>query len=356
VYLSSHPDDWQLFMNPNAFNDVKADYKTIFIHTTAGDAGSGTGRNNYYLARQEGSLRAIRFTVNAATGRKGSIDMNEEVIKINGHDILKCSYGNAVAIFLRFPDGGPGGNGYELHDFESLKRFYEGLEPQFSTIDGSTTYTSKQDFIETMAELFNSESAASDSIIFNLPDTDMTINAGDHTDHQYGSKFFQDVADKLPKTAVNLYLGYITQEKEANIAPEDFPIVVGTWGATTSGLADNFHPSTWDNTHNAWLDTQYVRRKPKSNQGLKSSAMPCFRIINETLFIGEQIRFEIKSNPSEAMNVLLYDSEGKRWFRKEITAADLPFIEIPTMGLRSGRYSVIVGTEGCYQENSVNLK
>ena len=43
-YFAAHQDDWQLFMNPSAFQDVIGNAaKTVFIHVTAGDAGLGTG-------------------------------------------------------------------------------------------------------------------------------------------------------------------------------------------------------------------------------------------------------------------------------------------------------------------------
>jgi hypothetical protein len=43
-YVVAHEDDWQLFMGLNAALDVPApDSKTVFVHTTAGDAGLGTG-------------------------------------------------------------------------------------------------------------------------------------------------------------------------------------------------------------------------------------------------------------------------------------------------------------------------
>ena len=43
-YFAAHQDDWQLFMNPTAFNDVAgAKTKAVFVHMTAGDAGSGIG-------------------------------------------------------------------------------------------------------------------------------------------------------------------------------------------------------------------------------------------------------------------------------------------------------------------------
>ena len=48
-YFAAHEDDWQLFMNPQAFDDVlDAKSKTVFIHLTAGDAGLGVGTAMVY--------------------------------------------------------------------------------------------------------------------------------------------------------------------------------------------------------------------------------------------------------------------------------------------------------------------
>ena len=71
VFLSAHPDDWQLFMNPNAYKAVEAGGPVLFIHSTAGDAGTGMGYDDYTLAREAGSLNAIRFMVNMAKGPRG---------------------------------------------------------------------------------------------------------------------------------------------------------------------------------------------------------------------------------------------------------------------------------------------
>src|SRR5688500_8171977 len=43
-YFGAHPDDWQLFMNPNAYYDVqKPSNKVVFAYVTAGDDGAGLG-------------------------------------------------------------------------------------------------------------------------------------------------------------------------------------------------------------------------------------------------------------------------------------------------------------------------
>src|SRR5512138_99975 len=65
-YFAAHQDDWQLFMNPSAFEDVAGGAaKTVFVHVTAGDAGLGTGtggrQHPYYLARENGASSAMRL-------------------------------------------------------------------------------------------------------------------------------------------------------------------------------------------------------------------------------------------------------------------------------------------------------
>src|SRR5262249_31234952 len=69
-YFAAHEDDWQLFMNPSAFQDViKSAAKTVFVHLTAGDAGLGAGlggrKHPFYLARENGAETAIRFMADA---------------------------------------------------------------------------------------------------------------------------------------------------------------------------------------------------------------------------------------------------------------------------------------------------
>src|SRR6188768_4072350 len=68
VFVVAHPDDWQLFMNPDAFHAMDEPHeKAVFVHVSAGDAGKVMGGEPtpYYLAREEGALRAIRFMANA---------------------------------------------------------------------------------------------------------------------------------------------------------------------------------------------------------------------------------------------------------------------------------------------------
>lgn len=261
VYVSTHPDDWQLFMNPNAYNDLQnPENKVIFLHTTAGDAGCGTGCTSYYKAREEGSLRAIRFMSNAINPElKQGSQMNETRVLINGHLILRYSYANAVAYFLRLPDGNVTGVGYPTHGNASLKNFYESTIPTLVAIDGSTKYLSLNDLVQTISEILAYETNQPEQAALNIADTNTQINPNDHSDHLHSSLILQKVARNLGIKTVRLYEEYATNAKEQNVFGDAFLVSAGTWGATASGLSDGLHDSTWNESHNIWIGRQYFR-------------------------------------------------------------------------------------------------
>jgi len=261
VYVSAHPDDWQLFMNPNAYNDLQnQENKVIFLHTTAGDAGCGTGCTSYYLAREEGSKRAIRFMCNAINpDLKQGNNMNETQVAINGHLILRLSYANAVVYFLRLPDGNYTGVGYPIHDQSSLKNFYEGTTPTLFAIDRSTSYDSLDDVIKTISDIITYETNAPDHALINIADSNANINPEDHSDHMHSSLIMQKVARSLGIKSVRLYEEYATNKKDQNVFDAAFLVCAGTWGATASGLSDHQHNSTWNESHNIWIGRQYFR-------------------------------------------------------------------------------------------------
>ena len=129
IYFSAHEDDWQLFMNPPAFRDVRDETaRCVFVHMTAGDAGLGTGnggrKHPLYLARENGVACAIRFMADA-DGQMPGMPVTD-TLSCAGHAIRRVVYRNTVAYFPRLPDGNPEGGGYEATGFQSLKRLAEG--------------------------------------------------------------------------------------------------------------------------------------------------------------------------------------------------------------------------------------
>src|SRR5271169_5616245 len=102
-YVVAHEDDWQLFMGINAALDVPgADSKIVFVHTTAGDAGLGTGTGGtpmpFYLARENEALSAIRFLANRGVVGAGPNGV-ASTVTINGKSLTRVAYKNTVAYF-----------------------------------------------------------------------------------------------------------------------------------------------------------------------------------------------------------------------------------------------------------------
>src|SRR5687768_16068287 len=146
-YFGAHPDDWQLFMNPNAWYDVQnPSNKVVFIYVTAGDAGAGLGNGDrsqpYYLARENVAKLSVRFLADAAKPPALPVD---SVVSIAGHPIRRWLYRNTVSYFMRLPDGNPQGTGYVATAQQSLKRLHEGAIRTMTAIDNSTTYESWPD-------------------------------------------------------------------------------------------------------------------------------------------------------------------------------------------------------------------
>ncbi|MBO6536149.1 MAG: PIG-L family deacetylase [Balneolaceae bacterium] len=258
VFVAAHPDDWQLFMNPNAYHAVAdSNHTVIFLHITAGDAGAAM-TNNYTLAREEGSKRAIRFMVNAAWPEKrlGS-SMNEQRKRVADFDILSYTYRNTVSYFLRLPDGNVDGAGYPTHQYKSLQKLMNGEIETIQSADGTNTF-SKLD-LELVISVLIKEHHVGTDLSIHIADTDPVINPGDHSDHLNSSKLLQQIAQSFPGCTLNLYAEYHTRTLPNNVFPKEYELSVGTWGATASGLSDFGHYSTWDEVHNSWLGKQYVR-------------------------------------------------------------------------------------------------
>ena len=262
IFVAAHQDDWQLFMNPNVAKSIEnADDNTVIIHTTAGDAGHGAGNNAYYLAREEGSLRALRFLVNKNTAsNEESPTIREENKTINGHKIVVYRYLNTSMYLLRLPDGNGDGSGFPLHQNKSLACFYAQQCANLVAIDASTTYPNITDLKQTITAIIKKEKQKNDLEI-HIPDTDITNNPGDHSDHQTSAKIVQAAARLVGQHTLYRYINYATAQRPPNLNEDDFMLNAATWGVTASGLGDFKHYTTWDNIHNAWVGKQYFRKE-----------------------------------------------------------------------------------------------
>lgn len=266
IFVVAHQDDWQLFMNPEAYKRMdEPGEKAVFVHVTAGDAGKGTGGEPvpYYLAREEGALRAVRFMANAANETTGVANaMHAAMTPVAGHQVQRAVYANAVVYFLRLPDGNiVNGTVFTPHPL-SLERLRTGQTPYSETIDGSARYAGWDDLVGTLAAIVEAERDPALPLSLHIAETDEQLNQRDHPDHRATALGMETVATRFPCAAVHRYVEYFTRTMPENVTGKDYMIDVGTWAAATSGLGDFRAPSTWEPGHNAWIGRSYSRSAP----------------------------------------------------------------------------------------------
>ena len=263
-YFGAHPDDWQLFMNPNAYHDVQQpSCKVVFVYVTAGDAGLGLGNGGraqpYYLARENGAKLSVKFMADAARAPEIPVD---SVASVSGHRIKRWLYRNTVSYFMRLPDGNPQGTGYVATAEQSLRRLHEGAISTMTSIDDSTVYHGWSDLRTTLRKLIDHERGTATDVWVNIPDTNIAQNVGDHADHQHMAQGVVEAIADLPWINKALYLDYVTADMAENMSSAEREIEAGTVAALATGLTALDHASPWDQLHRSWLSRHYFRIEP----------------------------------------------------------------------------------------------
>ena len=260
-YFAAHEDDWQLFMNPSAFLDVTgARTKTVFVHVTAGDAGSGLGRRGrkhpFYLARENGAEAAIRFMADAN-------EMPAEKIAdrktFNGHSIYRMSYRNTVSYFLRVPDGNGTGSGYPQTGNESLQRLADGDRDRLRAIDGSAVYRSWDDLTATLRALIDYERADAPAVQLNVGETDPVINPGDHSDHQMTAKAALAAARNLACARRLYFVDYASADLPENLDSKQRDMESAVFAVTAAAIRALDHSSAWHHYNDSFVGRNYFR-------------------------------------------------------------------------------------------------
>ena len=267
-YFAAHEDDWQLFMNPSAFDDViNGAAKTVFVHVTAGDGGLGMGRGNrkfpYYLARENGAESAVRFMADADNSPSKKAVAH---ISFNGHTIYRVSYRNAASYFLRVPDGNLSGVGYSETGFQSLKRLSDGAIDKLSSIDGSTTYHGWSDLVATLRAILQYERGAISLLQINVADLDPKINPDDHPDHLMTAKAALDAAKDLPCVRRAYYVDYASSKLPENLDPQQRDRESSVFAVTLAGVLALDHGTAWHRYDGSYVGRNYYRVEEPSGQ------------------------------------------------------------------------------------------
>ena len=237
-YFAAHEDDWQLFMNPSAFQDVlDGASKTVFVHVTAGDAGLGTGQGNrkqpYYLARENGAREAIRFM--ADTDHEPSV-RSESRVTLNTHRVFRIAYRNTVSYFLRVPDGNIKGEGFEDTGFQSLLRLHKGAMTTMTAVDGSTVYRGWDDLVRTVRAIVDAERGSASLVQINVAETDQSINPDDHADHLMTAQAALDAVKDMSCVRRVSYVDYASAKLPENLTSQQRDMESSVFAVTLAGV------------------------------------------------------------------------------------------------------------------------
>jgi hypothetical protein len=260
-YFAAHEDDWQLFMNPNAFEDVLGGAaKTVFVHVTAGDDGLGTGSGGrkypYYLARENGAISAMRFMADA--DRTPIADSAGHVI-FNDHPVYRVAYRNTIGYFLRLPDGNALGEGFAGTGFQSLKRLAKGDIATLAAVDDSTTYRGWNDLVATVREIIKYERGRAALIQLNVADPDAGINPADHSDHLMTAKAALDAAADMDCVRRAYYIDYASSKLPENLTAHERDMASAVFGVTLAGVIAFDQSTAWSHYDESFVGRNYYR-------------------------------------------------------------------------------------------------
>jgi len=260
-YFAAHQDDWQLFMNPSAFQDVtRKRTRAVFIHMTAGDAGLGAGtggrKHPFYLARDNAAEAAIRFM---ADSDDLPVEKKAGPMTFNGHPIYRVSYRNTVSYYLRVPDGNAQGSGYPHTGYQSLLRLSLDEITRLAAVDGSTAYRSWGDLVTTVRAIIDYERGNAPVVQLNVAERDQRVNPADHSDHQMTAKAALDAAKGLVCARRLHYVNYASSKLPENLPAQQRDMESSVFAVTSATIRALDHSSNWQYYDRAFVGRNYYR-------------------------------------------------------------------------------------------------
>jgi LmbE family N-acetylglucosaminyl deacetylase len=217
--IVAHEDDDILFMNPDIQQEISVGHCVRTIYITAGDDGQNRG---YWLSREQGAEAAYSAMLGSTH------PWVEHVVRLDNQQYVTIANprgNNQISlIFMRLPDGGLNGNGFNVTHSQSLAALYAGKSKRVETVDKQSNFSSNQ------------LSAALTTLMANYqPSTIHTQSSlhgtlyTDHSDHQaagefatraYGA-FMQQQFEGQTSLTLKYYVGYPVRQLPVNLTTEE---------------------------------------------------------------------------------------------------------------------------------------
>ncbi|KAF2711665.1 hypothetical protein K504DRAFT_500321 [Pleomassaria siparia CBS 279.74] len=245
IYFSGHPVDSLLFHNPDLFHDFYVFKCVTTVVFTSGDRGEIGNHSN---SLERGLEDAYSFMALALT----NADVwNDTYVKLNGKKLLLRSsedIRNVQILYLRLPDGGTQGEGYDVTGKESLKKLYRNKLETITAIDHSATY-SLQNLKELISTVLKERKAHDIRVLdfkTNVPEDNEQCY--EHTDHSVSARLVREVMeeDKLEGNLTG-YAGSFMHKLDPTLIGSDFTIKTDTFYRYAS--YDKHMCQTYDECH-----------------------------------------------------------------------------------------------------------
>ena len=259
INVVAHQDDDLLFMSPDLIHDLDAGHCVRTVYVTAGDAG---GNQFYWLGRQLGSEAAYSTMINS------TVVWIERIVKLNDHSYITVANPKAnpklSLIFMRLPDGGLKGQGFNSSHFESLEKLEAGKITTMHSVSGQSYYSSN-DFINALI-----------SMMHTYRPTEIHTQANyvshlypDHSDHmavgRYVKRAYQQYEVKQFENRViipiKFYIGYPIRERPANVSSEDLiktERAFSAYSAFDKAVCQTVEECNQSTTYGSYLKRQYT--------------------------------------------------------------------------------------------------
>ena len=254
-YIVADQDDWQLFMQKNAYADASnAKQKTVFITLTAGDAGLGKGGSGtvpYYQARDNGSQLSIKFLADIASVPDRS--ESAQYVYANAHQIYHVQYKHTKSYYLRLPEGNDDGNGYRATGNQSLKRLRDGEISKITAVDSSATYQGWTDLVQTIQRIIIAETSGFSYATLNIPETDISRNPDDHNDRLLVGDLAEQASKDLTCLKQYSWLGYSSADKPMDLSIDQLINYSAVFACNVAGTIQGGYRSNWDATYKQWI-------------------------------------------------------------------------------------------------------
>ncbi|UYZ62102.1 PIG-L family deacetylase [Hymenobacter weizhouensis] len=268
VYVTAHPDDWQLFMGGSACDDVqRTRRKVVFICLTAGQADQP--EDAYWQAR-EVSCRAAMQQAVQLPNKQSPLPAATTLI-INQHAVVVARSHNAVAYFLRLPDGNLNGRGQARGGYQSLQQLRDAGRAMLP-LDGGKPYQNWNELVATVRHILRRE-AVPGQLALHAPMPDSKLNPGDHSDHRMAG-LVALAATARTECCYRLYVGYDSRRRPANLTSEQAANQLLVYQAYSQSMRELGQYPSWDAQHLSYIGRQYAHVRHTTGASLLDATAP----------------------------------------------------------------------------------